>query len=215
MKTARLRPPGSHKVSSKAVYFPPMPGPLSAAEIRERFLAFFERHLHVRRPSSSLVPADDPTLLFTNAGMVQFKKVFLGMEERPRATAGDDGAEVRAGRRQAQRPRAGGAHRAPSYVLRDARQLLVRRLLQGATRSASPGSSSPRPRDAGNLGIDPSTCAISVFREDDEARQLWQDVAGLPRLAHLRARREATTSGRWPTPGPAAPARRSTSTSRI
>jgi len=54
-----------------------------AAEIRARFLAYFEKNGHAIRPSSSLVPSDDPTLLFTNAGMVQFKKVFLGMEEAP------------------------------------------------------------------------------------------------------------------------------------
>src|SRR4029077_2559506 len=54
-----------------------------ASEIRARFLKYFERNGHVIRPSSSLVPGDDPTLLFTNAGMVQFKKVFLGMEDPP------------------------------------------------------------------------------------------------------------------------------------
>src|SRR5438552_7175695 len=52
-----------------------------AAEIRSRFLQYFARNGHAVRPSSSLVPQDDPTLLFTNAGMVQFKKVFLGLEE--------------------------------------------------------------------------------------------------------------------------------------
>ena len=54
---------------------------MKAAEIRLRFLDYFRRAGHVIRPSSSLVPADDPTLLFTNAGMVQFKKIFLGLEE--------------------------------------------------------------------------------------------------------------------------------------
>ena len=54
-----------------------------ASEIRARFLAYFEKNGHAIRPSSALVPADDPTLLFTNAGMVQFKKVFLGMEDAP------------------------------------------------------------------------------------------------------------------------------------
>ncbi len=54
-----------------------------AAEIRSRFLQYFARNGHVIQPSSSLVPGDDPTLLFTNAGMVQFKKVFLGMEDPP------------------------------------------------------------------------------------------------------------------------------------
>src|SRR5688500_15612292 len=52
-----------------------------ASEIRARFLKYFERNGHAVRPSSTLVPADDPTLLFTNAGMVQFKKIFLGLEQ--------------------------------------------------------------------------------------------------------------------------------------
>src|ERR1039457_2661544 len=56
---------------------------MQAAEIRRHFLDYFARQNHAIRPSSSLVPTDDPTLLFTNAGMVQFKKVFLGADEPP------------------------------------------------------------------------------------------------------------------------------------
>ena len=56
---------------------------LSSAQIREKYLRFFERHGHTIVPSSSLVVADDPTLLFANSGMVQFKDVFLGLEKRP------------------------------------------------------------------------------------------------------------------------------------
>src|SRR6188508_400968 len=56
---------------------------MTANDIRLSYLAYFERHGHRIVPSSSLVPVDDPTLLFTNAGMNQFKDVFLGKEQRP------------------------------------------------------------------------------------------------------------------------------------
>lgn len=56
---------------------------ITAAQIRQKYLEFFERHEHAIVPSSSLVIADDPTLLFANSGMVQFKNLFLGLEKRP------------------------------------------------------------------------------------------------------------------------------------
>jgi alanyl-tRNA synthetase len=55
---------------------------LTSAELRTAFLEFFHQRGHSIEPSSSLVPVNDPTLLFTNAGMVQFKDVFLGREQR-------------------------------------------------------------------------------------------------------------------------------------
>jgi len=54
---------------------------MNSGEIRRRFLDYFERQGHAVPPSGSLVPGDDPTLLFANAGMVQFKRVFLGLEQ--------------------------------------------------------------------------------------------------------------------------------------
>src|SRR5574340_1833054 len=69
----------------------------TAAEIRELFLRFFEERAHRRVPSSSLVPQNDPTLLFTNAGMVQFKDVFTGRERRDYHRATTSQKCVRAG----------------------------------------------------------------------------------------------------------------------
>ena len=70
---------------------------LTTSQIRERFLAYFESKSHRRVPSSSLVPAGDPTLLFTNAGMNQFKDVFLGRETRDYKRATSSQKCVRAG----------------------------------------------------------------------------------------------------------------------
>src|SRR3989449_8690511 len=61
---------------------------MTSAEIRRQFLEFFKGRGHQEVPSSPLVPADDPTLLFTNAGMVQFKRVFQGLERRADSRAG-------------------------------------------------------------------------------------------------------------------------------
>ena len=70
---------------------------LSSRQIREQFLKFFEEKNHKIVPSSSLVPYEDPTLLFTNAGMNQFKDIFLGDEKRPYTKAASSQKCVRAG----------------------------------------------------------------------------------------------------------------------
>ena len=70
---------------------------LSAAQIREAFLSFFEERGHRRVSSSALVPQSDPTLLFTNSGMVQFKDVFTGRERRDYSRATSSQKCVRAG----------------------------------------------------------------------------------------------------------------------
>ncbi len=69
----------------------------SSAELRDQFLKYFESHGHTIVPSSPLVPANDPTLLFTNAGMVQFKDVFLGSDQRSYSRATTSQRCVRAG----------------------------------------------------------------------------------------------------------------------
>src|ERR1700716_613378 len=70
---------------------------MTSVEIRRKFLEFFKAREHQEVPSSPLVPADDPTLLFTNAGMVQFKRVFQGLERRPYTRAVTCQKCVRAG----------------------------------------------------------------------------------------------------------------------
>jgi alanyl-tRNA synthetase len=70
---------------------------MTSSEIRASFLEFFRKNGHSVQPSSSLVPGNDPTLLFTNAGMVQFKDVFLGKEVREYLRAATSQRCVRAG----------------------------------------------------------------------------------------------------------------------
>src|SRR4030042_5391036 len=70
---------------------------MKSSEIRQKFLEFFESHGHTIVASSPLVPGNDPTLLFTNAGMVQFKDVFLGQDKRPYVRAVSSQRCVRAG----------------------------------------------------------------------------------------------------------------------
>jgi alanyl-tRNA synthetase len=146
-----------------------------ASEIRARFLAYFEKNGHVIRPSSSLVPADDPTLLFTNAGMVQFKKVFLGMEDPPE------------GKRRATTSqkcvRAGGKHNDLEQVGHTARHHTFFEMLGNFS------FGDYFKRDAirfawefvtEELKIPREHLRVTVFHEDDEARQLWKEVAGVP-----------------------------------
>ena len=70
---------------------------MNVTEIREKFLAYFESKGHTRVASSSLVPGNDPTLLFTNSGMVQFKDVFVGKDARSYKRATSSQRSVRAG----------------------------------------------------------------------------------------------------------------------
>jgi alanyl-tRNA synthetase len=146
-----------------------------AAEIRSCFLAYFERNGHAVRPSSSLVPADDPTLLFTNAGMVQFKKVFLGMEEPP-------GGSRRATTSQ-KCVRAGGKHNDLEQVGHTARHCTFFEMLGNFSfgdyfkRDAITFAWEFATKE---LKLDPKYLRVSVHHSDDEARRLWREIAGLP-----------------------------------
>ena len=146
-----------------------------ASEIRRRFLDYFARQQHAVRASSSLVPGDDPTLLFVNAGMVQFKKVFLGMEEAPdgnrRATTAQKCV------------RAGGKHNDLEQVGHTARHHTFFEMLGNFS------FGDYFKRDAirfawelvtVELAIDPSLLRVTVHHSDDEAFALWQEIAGLP-----------------------------------
>ena len=147
---------------------------MRAAEIRSRFLKFFERQGHSVQPSASLVPVDDPTLLFTNAGMVPFKRVFLGLEEPAfgrRATTAQKCV------------RAGGKHNDLEQVGHTARHHTFFEMLG----NFSFGDYFKRDAIAfawefvtRELAIDPQHLRVTVFHEDDEARALWREIAGIP-----------------------------------
>ena len=148
---------------------------MQASEIRTRFLKFFEREGHKILPSSSLVPADDPTLLFTNAGMVQFKRVFLGSEEPPTPT--------RRATTSQKCVRAGGKHNDLEQVGHTARHHTFFEMLGNFS------FGDYFKRDAisfawrfvtEELGLRPDVLRVTVYREDEEARALWKEIAGLP-----------------------------------
>jgi alanyl-tRNA synthetase len=137
-------------------------------------LDYFRRNGHAIRPSSSLVPSDDPTLLFTNAGMVQFKKVFLGLEDP------DFGRRATTSQKCV---RAGGKHNDLEQVGHTARHHTFFEMLG----NFSFGDYFKRDAIAfawefvtNELALDPKEIRVSVHYADDEARALWREIAGLP-----------------------------------
>jgi alanyl-tRNA synthetase len=148
---------------------------MRAAEIRSRFLEYFARQGHAVRPSSSLVPAEDPTLLFTNAGMVQFKKVFLGLEE--------PSFKARRATTSQKCVRAGGKHNDLEQVGHTARHHTFFEMLGNFSFGDYFKADAVRfawEFVTKELAIDPALIYVSVHYSDDEARTLWQEVAGLP-----------------------------------
>src|SRR4030043_1020061 len=146
---------------------------MTSRKIRETFLRFFAEMGHTRVSSSSLVPAGDPTLLFTNAGMVQFKRAFLGEETRPYTRAASS----------QKCDRAGGKHNDLENVGFTARHHTFFEMLgnfsfgdyfkEGAIEMAWELLT----RD---YKLPPDRLWATVYHEDEEAARLWEKIAGLP-----------------------------------
>jgi alanyl-tRNA synthetase len=146
---------------------------ITSAELRHRFLEFFRGKGHTIVPSSPLVPQNDPTLLFTNAGMVQFKDVFLGRDNRPYTRAAS-----------AQRClRAGGKHNDLENVGYTARHHTFFEMLG----NFSFGDYFKREAIhyaweflTGTLGLPTERLWMTVYATDDEAYDIWQHEIGIP-----------------------------------
>ena len=148
---------------------------MSAADVRSAFLEFFRAQSHMVVPSSSLVPGTDPTLLFTNSGMVQFKDVFLGREQRDYLRAASSQRCVRAG----------GKHNDLENVGYTARHHTFFEMLG----NFSFGDYFKREAIhfawdflIFTLGLDPARLWCTVYTDDDEAADIWlKDIGISPR----------------------------------
>src|SRR5580704_2602822 len=156
-------------------------------EIRSSFLDYFARNGHTVVPSSPLVPRNDPTLMFTNAGMVQFKNVFTGLERRPYLRAVTAQKCVRAG----------GKHNDLDNVGYTARHHTFFEMLGNF--SFGDYFKDRAIELAWNLitkefGLPPARLTITVYAEDDVAFDLWKKIAGLPDSRIIRI---ATSDNFW------------------
>ena len=146
-------------------------------EIRAQFLKYFGQNGHEVVPSSSLVPRNDPTLMFTNAGMVQFKNVFTGVERRPYKRATTSQKCVRAG----------GKHNDLDNVGYTARHHTFFEMLGNF--SFGDYFKPLAIELAWNLitrdfGLSKDRLWVTVYHDDDEAFDLWKRIAGLPDSPH-------------------------------
>ena len=159
----------------------------SVNDIRSSFLSFFEKHGHAVVPSSPLVPRNDPTLMFTNAGMVQFKNVFTGLEKRPYSTATTAQKCVRAG----------GKHNDLDNVGFTARHLTFFEMLGNFSfgdyfkERAIELAWTLVTRE---FGLPKDKLSVTVYHTDDEAAGFWKKIAGLPEERIIRI---ATNANFW------------------
>jgi alanyl-tRNA synthetase len=148
---------------------------MQSGTIRRLFLDFFAAKGHREVPSSSLVPADDPTLLFTNAGMVQFKRTFLGQEQRDYVRATTCQKCVRAGGKHNDLEQVGHTKRHHTFFEMLGNFSFGDYFKRDAIAYAWEFVTSPR-----YLGIAPERLRVTVHLTDHEARELWRQIAGLP-----------------------------------
>ena len=147
---------------------------MNAATIRRRFLDYFAQRGPREVASSSLVPADDPTLLFTNAGMVQFKRVFLGLERRDYRRATTSQKCVRAGGKHNDLEQVGHTDRHHTFF-----EMLGNFSFGDYFKRDAIAFAWELVTSSEWLGISPDRIRISVHAQDDDARRLWREVTGL------------------------------------
>ncbi len=147
---------------------------MDAARIRRRFLDYFVERGHREVASSSLVPRDDPTLLFTNAGMVQFKRVFLGIERRDYKRATTSQKCVRAGGKHNDLEQVGHTDRHHTFF-----EMLGNFSFGDYFKKEAIGFAWEFVTSDQWLGIHPDRIRISVHAKDADARRLWHEVAGV------------------------------------
>ena len=135
---------------------------MTSAQLRAAFLDFFKERGHAVVPSSSLVPGNDPTLLFTNAGMVQFKDLFLGKEKRSYVRAATSQRCVRAGGKHNDLENVGYTSRHHTFFEMLGNFSFGDYFKQDAIRFAWDFVT-------GTLGIPPSKLWVTVYEEDDGA----------------------------------------------
>jgi alanyl-tRNA synthetase len=146
---------------------------MTSRDIREKFLEYFASQGHTRVPSSSLLPAGDPTLLFTTAGMVQFKKSFTGEETRPYTRAASCQKCVRAGGKHNDLENVGFTARHHTFFEMLGNFSFGDYFKEGAIEMAWELLTE-------HYGLPKDKLWATVFYEDDEARKLWEKIAGLP-----------------------------------
>tara|TARA_R110000824_G_scaffold7892_8_gene36014 strand:+ start:13246 stop:15858 length:2613 start_codon:yes stop_codon:yes gene_type:complete len=147
---------------------------MKSTEIRQAFLAYFAEHGHTVVDSSSLVPANDPTLLFTNAGMVQFKDVFLGQDKRDYVRATSSQRCVRAGGKHNDLENVGYTARHHTFF-----EMLGNFSFGDYFKKEAIGYAWEFLTV--NMGLAPEKLWVTVFHEDQEAENIWlQDIGVSP-----------------------------------